>query len=87
MSSLQRRIAILTGSTAKLVAQLRELERLREQVKKARPPAKRAPQRKRRNGHGTMSRILLEAADREPTLLCSAPSELAAAGFKRAALG
>jgi hypothetical protein len=35
MSSLQRRIAAVTDTTANLIAQLRELDRLREQVRKA----------------------------------------------------
>ncbi len=35
MSSLQRYIAAVTDETSGLVAQLRELERLREQVRKA----------------------------------------------------
>ena len=41
MSSIQRRISAVTDSTAHLVAQLRELDELREQVRKAlllRPP-------------------------------------------------
>jgi len=33
MSSLQRRIAAITDTTANLIAQLRELDRLREQVR------------------------------------------------------
>jgi len=35
MSSLQRRIAVVTDTTANLIAQLSELDRLREQVRKA----------------------------------------------------
>ena len=35
MSSLQQRIAAVADETSGLVAQLRELERLREQVRKA----------------------------------------------------
>jgi hypothetical protein len=35
MSSLQQRIAAITHTTAKLIAQLRELDRLRERARKA----------------------------------------------------
>ena len=35
MISLQQRIAVITDMKANLVAQLRELDRLREQVRKA----------------------------------------------------
>ena len=49
MSSLQRRIAAVTDTTANLVAQLRELDRLREQVRKALLSAQKSPQPKRRN--------------------------------------
>jgi len=35
MSSIQRRIVAVTDSTAHLVAQLRELDELREQVRRA----------------------------------------------------
>ena len=35
MSSLQRRIAVVIDTTANLVTQLRELDLLREQVRKA----------------------------------------------------
>ena len=41
MSPLQRRIAFLTDATADLVAQLRELDQMREQVRKALLAAKR----------------------------------------------
>jgi hypothetical protein len=41
MSSLQRRIAFVTNSTPNLVAQLRELDQVRKQVKKALLAAKR----------------------------------------------
>jgi hypothetical protein len=50
MSSLQRRIAAVTDTTANLIAQLRELDRLREQVRKALLSARKSPQPKRRNG-------------------------------------
>jgi len=42
MSPLQRRIAAVTNSTANLVAQLHELDQVREQVRKASLSAKRA---------------------------------------------
>jgi hypothetical protein len=35
MTSLQRRISAITHETAHLVAQLRELDRLRERIRKA----------------------------------------------------
>jgi hypothetical protein len=35
MISLQQRIAAITGTTSNLIAQLRELDRLREQVREA----------------------------------------------------
>ena len=41
MSPLQRRIAVVTSSTANLVAQLRELDQVREQVTNALLSAKR----------------------------------------------
>jgi hypothetical protein len=64
MSSLQRRIAAVTDTTANLIAQLRELDRLREQVRKALLSAQKSPQPKRRN---------------EPALGRREPSESAAA--------
>jgi hypothetical protein len=54
MSPLKRRIVTVTDTTANLVAQLRELEQLREQLKRA-LSAKRAPQLKRRNANRTYS--------------------------------
>jgi hypothetical protein len=53
MSSIEQRIVAVTDSTANLVAQLRELDQLREQVRKAlllraprlKRPAGRAPLR------------------------------------------
>jgi hypothetical protein len=46
MRSLQRRIAAVTDTTANLIAQLRELDRLREQVRKALLSAQKSPQPK-----------------------------------------
>ena len=40
MSSLQRRIAVITHTAAHLVAQLRELDRLRERLRKTKPSAR-----------------------------------------------
>ena len=51
MSPLQRRIAVVINSTANLVAQLRQLDQVREQVRKALLSAKRVRR--------------LEAAERE----------------------
>ena len=47
----QRRIATITNLTANLVAQLRELDQAREQVRKALLSAKRAPRLRRLNGN------------------------------------
>jgi hypothetical protein len=87
MSSLQRRIAALTHSTANLIAQLRELDRLREQVRKAQLSSKRSVQPKRRNGSGTIPRALAETTGREPNLIRNGPLELSADAPKRAAAG
>jgi hypothetical protein len=84
MSSLQRRIAALTHSTADLIAQLRELDRLREQVRKAQLISKRSTLPKRRNGNGTP---LLSAEGRDLALMRSGPTELNAQAPKRAAMG
>jgi hypothetical protein len=50
MSSLEQRLAAITGTAANLKAQLFELERLREQIRKALPSAEKIAQPKRRNG-------------------------------------
>jgi hypothetical protein len=42
MSSLQRRIVAITHTTANLIVQLRELDRLRERVRKAQLSARRS---------------------------------------------
>lgn len=52
MSHLQRHIATVTDTSAYLVAQLHELEQLREQVRRALLSTKRAPLLKRRHEHG-----------------------------------
>jgi hypothetical protein len=57
MSPLQKRIAAITDTTTNLTAQLRELDLLRERVRKAQqslkmqPSLKRRPRPKRRNGN------------------------------------
>jgi hypothetical protein len=62
MSALQRRITAVTGTTVHLVAQLRELDELRDKVKKAMLTAKRARQKRRRsNGKGNF-----QSTGREP---------------------
>ena len=78
MSSLQRRIAAVTDTTANLIAQLRELDRLREQVRKALLSAQKSPQPKRRNGSGAIPRSDWKSTDGEPAL-GREPSESAAA--------
>jgi hypothetical protein len=62
MSSLEQRLAAITGTAANLKAQLFELERLREQIGKALLSAEKIAQPKRRNGRGV---IPLEI-DRDP---------------------
>jgi len=84
MSSLQRRLAAVAGTTANLIAQLRELDRLREQVRKAALSA-RTPQPKRRNGNGAIPRSHRKPSDGEPTL--GGTPESAAAAHQQAALG
>jgi hypothetical protein len=78
MSSLQRRIAAVTDTTANLIAQLRELDRLREQVRKALLSAQKSPQPKRRNGSSAMPRSHWKSTDGEPALARREPSESAA---------
>ena len=62
MSALQRRIATVSDMTANLIAELRELDRLREQVREALLSVRKSQQQKRRNGHGAKS------TDRKPAL-------------------
>jgi hypothetical protein len=52
MSSLQRRIAAVTDTTANLITQLRELDQLREQVRKALLSARELPQPTRNENGG-----------------------------------
>ena len=54
MSALQRRIATVSDMTANLIAELRELDRLREQVREA-LSVRKSQQQKRRNGRGAKS--------------------------------
>ena len=54
MLSLQQRIAAVTDMRANLIGQLRELDRLREQVRKAELSARGLPRPKRRNGEGAI---------------------------------
>jgi hypothetical protein len=84
MSSLQRRIAILTHSTAGLVAELRELELLREQVKRARLIWFRSTQPKPRNGTGRMPRASADMTRRRPAPIRTARLELDVDAPKRA---
>jgi hypothetical protein len=63
MSPLQRRIAALTDATAKLVAQLTELDQLRKQVSKALLLTKRAPRLKGRNETRTIPRVSLKSIE------------------------
>jgi hypothetical protein len=63
MSPLRRRIAAITHTTGKLVAQLSELDQLREQVRKALLSTKRAPRLKRRNGTDTIPRVSFKSIE------------------------
>jgi len=87
MSSLQRRLAAVAGTTANLIAQLRELDRLREQVRKAALSARKSPQPKRRNGNGAIPRSHRKPPDREPALGRGGTPESAAGAHQQAALG
>lgn len=64
MSPLQQRIAAMSTTTANLIAQLSELEQLREQVRKATLLKGRVSQLKRRNGTAAISRVPLKSIDR-----------------------
>jgi len=81
MRSLQRRIATVSDTTANLIDQLRELDRLREQVREALLSVRKSQQPKRRNGHGTKS------TDRKPALGRGGSPESAAAVHPQAAPG
>ena len=67
MISFQRRMAVVTDPTENLVAQMRELDRLREQIRKALLAAPKSPQPKLWNGHAVTSRSSPKM-DREPDL-------------------
>jgi hypothetical protein len=60
MGALQRRIATVSDMTANLIAELRELDRLREQVREALLSVRKSQRQKRRNGHAAKS------TDRKP---------------------
>ncbi len=81
MRSLQRRIAAVSDTTANLIDQLRELDRLREQVREALLSVRKSQQPKRRNGHGAKS------TDRKPALGRGGSFESAAAVHPQAAPG
>jgi hypothetical protein len=57
-------LSVLVHDVANLNLQLCELNRLRDQVRKAQLLARKSPQPKRRNGHGAISRSSSEI-DRE----------------------
>jgi hypothetical protein len=73
MSPLQRRIVTVTATTALLVAQLRDLDRLREQLRKALLAAEKAPRPKGRT-RPAIKRVLPELVVRAPTRSRSGPS-------------
>ena len=79
MRSLQRRIATVSDMTANLIAELRELDRLREQVREALLSVRKSQQPKRRNGHGAKS------TDRKPA--SGGSPESAGAADRQAAPG
>jgi hypothetical protein len=79
MSPLQQRIAIVSESTANLIAQLRELDLLRERIRKAQLSVK------KRAASEISPRVSPEPAEREPAR--SGPPESMAAALERTALG
>jgi hypothetical protein len=81
MSALQRRIATVSDMTANLIAELRELDRLREQVREALLSVRKSQRQKRRNGHGAKS------SDRKPGPGRGGSPESAAAADQQAAPG
>ena len=87
MSPLQQRIAAITDTTANLIAQLSELEQLREQVRKALLSTKRAPRLDRRNGTDTTPRVPLESVDRVPGRNRVRPSRSTGTVVRRTLLG
>ena len=82
MSALQRRIATVSDTTANLIAELRELDRLREQVREALLSVRKSQQPKPRNGHGAH----WKSTDRKALGRGESP-ESAAAAHREAALG
>jgi hypothetical protein len=87
MSPLQQRIAAVTDTTANLIAQLRELDLLREQVRRAQLSAKREPRPKRRDENATVRRLSLDSTEREPAGGRRGLSKSTAAALGRTALG
>ena len=81
MSALLRRIATVSDMTANLIAELRELDRLREQVREALLSVRKSQRQKRRNGHGAKS------TNRKPARGRGGSSESAAAADRQAAPG
>ena len=57
MISIQRRIAAVTDSAANLIAQLNELDQLREQLRTALLLANNAPRLNRRSRKGAIPRV------------------------------
>jgi hypothetical protein len=84
MSSLQRRIATLTQSTAGLIAELRELENLREQVKRARLGWFRSTRSERRNEDVGMLRASADMTGPRSAPIRTARFELGVDAPKRA---
>jgi hypothetical protein len=82
MTPLQRRISVLNHSTAHLIAQLRELDGLREKVRKAQLFSKRSAQPKSRIGNSAMPRFALEPTARDPILIRGGAPETGGAGLK-----
>jgi hypothetical protein len=84
MSILQRRIADVIDTTAQLVAQLRELDQLREQVRKAQLLAGRRRNRRRPARNRTASRVSLNRRGCEPA---QAETDVASRGSQPTVLG
>jgi hypothetical protein len=65
MNSLQRHIATITNISDNLITELRELDRLRDEIRKVVLQSKGAPRPIRRTRSSKTPDVVLEAADRD----------------------
>ena len=86
MSPLRQRIVAITDTTANLIAQLSELEQLREQVRKA-LSTKRALRLERQHRTGANPHVFLESIDRVPARDRIRSSRSTATVVRRTSLG